>query len=300
MERAPAIDDYLKLPAHPLRQMGGTRLAVKKKNEPGRPLVTIYTVVKNQKGTLAQTIASVLNQTYSNIEYIVIDGASVDGTLEVIKQFDDKIDLWISEPDFNASDAFNKAISIAQGDFLFWLSSDDWIDPDFIEIAVKTFLGSGADFVFGNMLIYRDERPASLLAAHKDYARALISGNPRFNFPCAVIKKECFKNIGLFNITYKHTSDYEWFLRLHLRGGKGRCENLLTVHRRTGGYGDSNPIQSKLELLRMLRQFGLPTARAALTYFSQLLRIGVGYLAKLFLPGIIHKKLKMVARRRKQ
>lgn len=300
MNRAPTIDDYLRVPAHPLRQMGGHRLNKLKKNEPGRPLVTVYTVVKNRKETLAQTILSVLNQTYLNIEYIVIDGASVDGTLEIIKQFDNKIDLWISEPDSGTSDAFNKAISMAQGDFLFWLSSDDWIDPDFIEIAVKTFLSSGADFVFGDMAIYKVESPVSLVTANKDYAKTLISGNPRFNFPCAVIKKECFQEVGLFDLAYKHTSDYEWFLRLHLSAGQGQCENALVVHRRAGGYGDSSPIQSKLELLRMLRKFGLPITRAAVTYFCQLLRLGAGYLAKLFLPVIIHKKIKIVVSRRKQ
>jgi len=297
VDRVPTIDDYLMAPAHPLRQAGGRRWAVKREPDPQRSLVTVITIVRNGKETLPKTIMSVLSQSFANIEYIVIDGASTDGTLDVINQFDDKIDLWISEPDHGPTDAFNKGVSLARGDFIFWLSSDDWIDPNFIELAVKALLSTGADFVFGNMAMYKDGNLVSVIDADKNYAKALTSGNPRFNFPSMLIKKECFQKLSLFDITYKYTSDYEWLLRFHQHGGKGHCENLLIVHRRTGGIGERYPFQSALEQLRILRQHGLPTTKAVATHLYHLARIGVGHLAKLFLPDIIYKKLKRAVRR---
>jgi glycosyltransferase involved in cell wall biosynthesis len=290
--RFPTIDDYLKAPAHHFRQAGGCRSAIKRQCSPEQPLVTINTIVRNQKDTLPQTIMSVLSQSYPNIEYIVVDGASNDGTLEVIKQFDDKIDLWISEPDRGTGHASNKAISLARGDMTFWLAGDDWIEPDFIELAVKAILSSGADFVFGNMVMYKDEKIFSVHKGEKDYAKSLMSGNPRFNFPSMVIKRACWQKLGLTEETFKLTADYEWTLRLHLAGGNGFYESRLIVHRRVGGVGDQHPFRGLLERLKILRLHGLPTTKAVVIYLSILVRRGVGYFVKLFLPNIIYKKLK--------
>lgn len=286
------IDDYLKIPAHHLRQEGGCRLDIKREHDPEQPLVTIFTIVKNRKETLPQTIMSVLSQSYSNIEYVLVDGASTDGTLEVIKQFDDKIDLWISEPDRGTSDAANKAISLAQGDIIFWLSSDDWIPSDFIELAVKAFLNTGADFVFGDMAMYRDGILDSLVKANKDYVKALMSGNPRFNFPSMLIKREHFQKLGLLDMTYKYTNDYEWTLRLHQNNVVGHCENLLIVHRRMGGLADGNAVQGAIEIIRMLRKYRLPIIKAMAIHFFNLMRMGAGRFIKMSLPSIIRKTIK--------
>jgi len=297
MNRVSTIDDYLKVSAHPLRQVGGRCKAIKWRCDSAHPLVTIFTAVKNRKDTLPQTIMSVLSQSYPNIEYIVVDGASTDGTLEVIKQFDDKIDLWISEPDCGTSDAFNKAISMAQGDFIFWLSSDDWIAPDFIKTAVETFLSSGADFIFGNMVMYKNGDPVAIYKGEKNYVKSLMSGYPRFNFPTMVVKKECFQKVGLIDMTYGYVADYEWVLRLHLNGEKGSYSSSLVVHRRVEGVGESHPVRSVLEHLRLSRQHGLPVTNAVTAHLYYFARRGVGHLTKLFLPDIIYKKLKRAVRR---
>ena len=291
MNRVPTIDDYLKAPAHSFRQAGVCRSAIKRQSSPERPLVSITTIVKNSKKTVLKAIMSVLNQSYPNVEYIVVDGASTDGTLEIIKQFDDKIDLWISEPDHSTSDAQNKAISLARGDFVFCLSSDDWIDPAFIELAVKAILSSGVDFVFGDMAMYKDEKLVSVLKGEKDYAKSLMSGNPRFNFPSTLIKRACFQKIGIFDLNFTISNDYEWTLRLHLAGGNGFYESRLIVHRRIGGIADQHPFRSILERLKVLRQHGLPTTKAVAIHLPQFVHRGVRYFVKLFLPDIIYKKL---------
>ena len=107
---------------NPFKIFGGNFKFIKKNNK--QPLVTIFTCVKNGQETLQKTINSVRMQTYKNIEYIIVDGGSVDGTLEIIKRNNKYINFWISEIDKGTSEAVNKAISLARGKYLFWLASE--------------------------------------------------------------------------------------------------------------------------------------------------------------------------------
>jgi len=103
--------------------------------------------------------------------------------------------------------------------------------------------------------------------------------------------------VGLLDTTYRIINDYEWTLRLHLRGGKGSYNSSLLVHRRVGGFGESHPVRSVLEHLRLSRQHGLPMAKAIAIYLECFVRRGVGHLTKLFLPEIVYTKLKRTVRR---
>ena len=93
------------------------------------PLVTIITVVFNGEKYLQQTIQSVINQTYDNVEYVVIDGGSTDGTVDIIRKYEDKIDYWVSEPDQGIYDAMNKGIQLAGGEIVGLINSDDCYHP---------------------------------------------------------------------------------------------------------------------------------------------------------------------------
>lgn len=107
-------------------QTGGLRTkGITKASQSGKPLISVVTVVRNGAATLEQTILSVVNQTYDNVEYIVIDGASTDGTLDVIRKYEDRIDLWQSEPDGGIYDAMNKGIALATGGWVLFLGADD-------------------------------------------------------------------------------------------------------------------------------------------------------------------------------
>lgn len=290
MGRIPTIEHYLKAPAHPLRQTGGRYSNIEPRSVSGNPLVTVYSIVKNRKKTLLRTMISVFNQSYSNIEYIVIDGASTDGTLEVIKQCDNKIDLWISEPDSGSSDAVNKAISLARGDIVFWLSSDDWVASDFIEIAVQALLKSDVDFVFGNVVMYKDGTPAGLIQGYKKYEKLLMSGSPHFSFPSMVIKKECFKKVGLLDTTYKIINDYEWTLRLHTNGGRGFYESKVAVCKEIGGIADSHPFQNMVEHLRLLRLYRLLTFKSMAMHIHSFAIREIKQCVKMLLPDSMYKK----------
>jgi glycosyltransferase involved in cell wall biosynthesis/SAM-dependent methyltransferase len=224
------------------------------------PLVTVFTVVRNAEGTLAQTIQSVAGQTYRNIEYVVVDGASTDGTLEVLRRFDAHITRWISEPDHGTSDGTNKALALAQGDILFWLAADDWIEPHVIAAAVERLGSQDLEFVFGDMYVSDGEGNDLFIKGDHDYIPALLSGNPKFNFPALVVKRSCFDKTGLINMTFVVCNDYEWLLRAHFQGARGCYDSRIVVHKGAGGVSDQYPVRSVFERIRILRQFNLPVA----------------------------------------
>lgn len=102
-----------------------------------RPLVSIVTVVYNGAATLERTIKSVLEQDYGNIEYIVVDGGSTDGTLDLLRKYDDRIDLWVSERDKGIYDAMNKGVALCTGEWVALINADDWYEPDTVARVVQ-------------------------------------------------------------------------------------------------------------------------------------------------------------------
>lgn len=131
---------------------GGLRTkGIKKEAQENKPLITVITVVYNGVKTLEQTILSVINQTYENIEYIIIDGGSSDGTLDLIKKFEDKIDYWQSEPDKGIYDAMNKGIELATGEYIYIIGCDDWLVNTNIFDEIKKYLIKGYDVISGQV-----------------------------------------------------------------------------------------------------------------------------------------------------
>ena len=146
--------------------VGGLRTkGITKSSRPGEPLISVVTVVYDGAATLGQTIRSVLGQTYGNVEYVIIDGGSIDGTLDVIRSYEDRIDYWQSEPDGGIYDAMNKGIALATGEYVYVLGCDDFLvdegiferlkehfleDYDVISGTVWALDGHGWQYEFGN------------------------------------------------------------------------------------------------------------------------------------------------------
>jgi len=117
---------------------GGLRTKnIIKQSQENMPLVTVITVVRNGEKTFEKTILSVINQTYTNIEYIIVDGASTDGTLDIIKKYEDRVDYWMSESDKGIYDAMNKGIDFTAGEWILFLGADDLLLETFSTVCLK-------------------------------------------------------------------------------------------------------------------------------------------------------------------
>ena len=127
-----------------------------------RPKVSIITVVKNSQTHFLKTIKSVINQTYDNIEYVVIDGNSTDCTKEIIKKFRKNIDIYIREKDKNLWDAMNKGIKLSSGSIIAFINSDDIFNKNAVSIAVKYLRDRKTDFIFDGLMFMLDGAIISL------------------------------------------------------------------------------------------------------------------------------------------
>lgn len=177
--------------------------------------ISIITVCYNSEATIETTIQSVAAQTYKNIEYIVVDGSSKDGTLDIIKRHEDKITKWVSEPDKGLYDAMNKGIGMATGDVIGLINSDDlFCDNKAIEKVMDIFIKNPSlDSVYADLYYVAQNDINKII-------RKWITGRQRkFNkgwhpaHPTLYIKKNVYKKHGLFDLTFKLAADFEIMLR---------------------------------------------------------------------------------------
>lgn len=180
---------------------------------------SLITVTYNSSSTLRDTIVSVLNQTYNNIEYIIIDGDSKDNTTDIIKEYEPMFNgkmRWISEKDKGLYDAMNKGFRMATGDIIGIINSDDLIaEPTAIEKVVKSFeSNSDADAVYAD-LYYVAQNDTSKIVRH------WISGKQRsFKYgwhpahPTFYVKKNIYEKYGMFDLDFRFAADFELMLRL--------------------------------------------------------------------------------------
>ena len=133
-------------------------------NSYSSPLVSIITVVFNGERFIEKTINSVISQTYKNIEYIIIDGGSTDKTLDIIRQYEDRIDYWISEPDNGIYNAMNKGIKLSRGKLIGLINSDDWYMENAVETVVARYLANSdrANIIISGS-IYRTDREENII-----------------------------------------------------------------------------------------------------------------------------------------
>lgn len=218
---------------------GGQYLKGKKYNK-DIPLVTILTVCKNSCKTIEKTIKSVADQSYPNIEYLIMDGASTDNTVDIIKKNEDVIDLWISEPDDGITDALNKAVTICHGDFVFFLNADDFIKSDFIANAVNGF-DENCDFIFGDCLYGKfGGEYNQLQKGDKHYKKKIAYTMPRINQPTIVARKKCFDIVGLYDVEKKVAPDYDWLVRAYVNNINGKYIDKLVTYFALEGNSDIN------------------------------------------------------------
>jgi glycosyltransferase involved in cell wall biosynthesis len=209
--------------------------------------ISIITVCYNSEPYIQTTIASVLEQTYENMEYIVVDGHSTDRTLDIIKEYEPKFNgrmRWVSEPDNGIYDAMNKGITMASGAIIGILNSDDvYANTEVIADIIQTFTTQKCDAVYGDLMYVDFKNRAKIKRYWKagqykpqSFLRGWMPPHPSF-----FVKKEVYNTCGLFRTDFKSAADYEFMLRvIHKAQITLAYLPTVLVLMRTGGISNTS------------------------------------------------------------
>ena len=228
--------------------------------------VTIITVCYNSAAHIEDAILSVAGQDYPDIEHIVIDGNSSDGTQAILQKYNEQLAFWLSEPDLGIYDAMNKGIKKASGDVIGILNSDDfYFDQHVISKVVHAFTDQTTEAVFGDLIFVdpnnldKTVRTYSSKNWHPDkFAKGYMPAHPTF-----FVKREFYEKHGLFETDYEIAADYEMLIRLlYVYKLKYTYLPIKMVKMRKGGVS-SNGIKSNItlnnEIIRACRKHGIKT-----------------------------------------
>ncbi len=215
-----------------------------KKSYENKPLITIVTVVFNGEEHLEQTIKSIINQSYDNVEYIIVDGGSSDGTLDIIRRYEEQIDYWVSERDGGIYDAMNKGASLATGDWVnFMNTGDSFYNANTIQdIFSRVDNDNNSVVVYGNVLnMYSSTHKIIFLSKSLD---SIYQGLP-FSHQSSFIKNKYLRKFG-FDAQYNICADYDLFYKLYIQKLPFLYVNLIVANYDMFGIS-SNYSQSFLQ-----------------------------------------------------
>lgn len=217
--------------------------------------VSIITVCYNSVNTIEQTILSVLNQSYNDIEYIIIDGGSTDGTLDVIGKYSDRISKIVSEPDGGIYDAMNKGIQLATGELIAFLNSDDWYNDGVLERVVSKYQSTTGDVLYGDMsVIDKDDKEIYCLSSDNAKFDEILYETIIFH-PCSFVKTSIMKKHH-FVTKYKICADIDLFIDLYLRGYKFvYVDGAIIANFRLGGCSSTEIIGCKKEVYSVGKKY---------------------------------------------
>ncbi|MCK4830453.1 glycosyltransferase [bacterium] len=182
--------------------------------------ITVITVCLNSEKTIKKTIISVISQDYRNIEYIIIDGGSSDGTVETINKYGNKISKFVSEPDKGYYDAMNKGLKMANGEIIGFLHADDfYANKSVIKNVVKIFIKEKINCLWGDLTYVKKEHPEKVVrywkagtCTEQSFKKGWMPPHPAF-----FVKKWVYEKYGNFNTDFKISADYELMLRFLLK-----------------------------------------------------------------------------------
>lgn len=223
--------------------------------------VSIITVCRNSESTIRETIESVLNQTYPNIEYIIVDGKSTDETINIIKEYEPLFRgrmRCISEKDSGIYDAMNKGIRMAGGQLIGIINSDDFYESDAVEIAVKNMNSAQYQVIYGYMQVLEENTKKQIVRDnHKNLKNEMIP------HPTCFVTRKTYQKYGLFLEWFKVAADYEMMLRLYSKDDVIFTQVKKVVsYFRLGGVSDNKKYSLEREIARAMhgalsaRQFG--------------------------------------------
>lgn len=228
--------------------------------------VSIITVTLNSARTLEDTIISVINQTYENIEHIIVDGGSTDDTLAIIEKYKDRIAHFISEPDKGIYDAMNKGIKLATGDVIGTLNSDDiYADSHIISEVVNTFSQIETDIIFADLWYVKYNNINKIVRRFRSsqFHPSLLPFGIAPAHPTMFVKRHIFDAYGSYKTDYKISADFEFISRIFYKTDvKYHYYPKVFIKMRMGGISTSgwrSLILSNQEMLKACLENNIPT-----------------------------------------
>lgn len=224
-----------------------------------RPKISIITASYNRGDTIEQTIASVVNQTYDNIEYIVIDGGSTDGTVNLLKKYDEHIAYWCSEPDDGIYDAFNKGTLVATGDYVQFIGADDCLHDNDCIAKVAQILANAPDVdLLSTDVVCIDEK------IHLEHnAGHVITHFAGLTFRWmqhgGVFARTALMRMKSFDTKYRIGADYKFLLECVRDKRNIQYSDLPTVYFAESGISSAQKKQAAQENIQILKDFGVPS-----------------------------------------
>ena len=242
---------------------GGNRFLAAQQFNAEVPLITVITVVFNGVATIEDTIQSVLSQSYRNIEHIVIDGGSTDGTLDILKKYDESISYWLSESDDGIYDAMNKGMEKASGDVVGFLNSDDFFaDASVLEQVAKAFANNEVEACYADLVYVSQDRLRAVRHwKSKQFRKGLFASGWCPPHPTFYVRKSIIEKLGGFDLSFRLAADAEFMIRyLERYGVHAQYVPRIWVKMRLGGATNrswSNIVRQNKEIINALGKNGI-------------------------------------------
>jgi glycosyltransferase involved in cell wall biosynthesis len=224
-----------------------------------QPVVSIITVCKNSADTIADTIESVLNQTYRNIEYIIVDGVSTDNTLNILRSYEDKFKARnskytvVSEKDKNLYDAMNKGIRLSSGEIVGIINGDDWYETDAVETIIKSFSQTkDIGIAYGLLRLFKQGKECDVIGKSHDFLHETM-----INHPTCFIKRDIYNKYGMYDTNYRIAADYDLILKLKSQGIVFCRIPKIIANFRLGGLTTTSFIRTEREVQAIYRNYGI-------------------------------------------
>ncbi|WP_020485690.1 glycosyltransferase family 2 protein [Methylomonas sp. MK1] len=289
-----SLDPTLFLPSNPKRQgEGGLRKSgTFKRSQSNKPLISILTAVFNSASSIEKTILSVLSQDYDNLEFIIIDGGSTDGTVDIIKKYENSIDYWVSEQDKGISDAFNKAVNLAAGDYVNFQGAGDYLLSNSVVSEMMQSIDLSRDLLIcGRVQRVSDSNDDRVLwVAPKVYREKFDKRTLLFKMSlphqALFTHKKMFEMYGIFDLNNLYCMDYEHLLRAYKNFPPVVLKNIMFSAWREGGVGTQKVRETLSEYGRIKVK-----NKVAPIFFLQIISLWIfcKYYMKCFL--VIFKKI---------